>query len=264
MTFSVKATPRHLLWFALLLVIVGVVFFLRPPRPLEYGGKSLPQWLEDLYKDRESPEAKAAIIFIATNHVPELLRRMDYDPEPRRQHRRTIAFKLPAFIRQSQIIDWWIFRDNKEVDASDASFALRLAGRSAASAVPRLRKLALQTNCLDVAIRAMYTLPAIDADPAPLLISAVSSPNRDTRWAASGVLLSAPEIADEVVRVFVAQAKGTTTDNAVQAVDTLREFGVASIYSNRCFDAIREAAQDPRPAVRQAAERALARSPDSR
>jgi hypothetical protein len=148
-----------------------------------YKGRTLGQWIRASSQAPGEREAHEAIVSIATNFFPVLLRWAFADTNPRF----TLINKLPLSASQKPFLRPFLYRDKEMFRAACAIRAFEIAGTNAACAVPGLAAMITDDNP-PVTIDSIYVLTLIGPPAAPAIRRAMSSRIPYVRAAAIGSL----------------------------------------------------------------------------
>jgi len=154
--------------------LAGAVWWFGGDHEASYRGRGLSDWV-DRYQALDSRafetgEVVDAIRHLGTNALPELVRRLGYDPAPRRKRASTLGRALPGFLRRRVFLQPLLI-DQREFRANTATVALAVLGPEAGRALPELARLAISTNSPVVSRRAMRALTYVgDQGMAPLMV----------------------------------------------------------------------------------------------
>jgi len=174
------ATRAAFIFAGAALLAAGVGMLLLGNAEPSYGGRTLLQWITTSSQWQEARAAREVIGIITTNSAPTLIRWVSLDTTPRLG----LAKKLPNFIRQTRLMEDYIYRKRNYVRVSQALFAFQLAGTNAAFAVPALAKLATAPNPTPTAVPALETLSRIGPPALPSISQAMTNRNRSILFSA--------------------------------------------------------------------------------
>jgi HEAT repeat protein len=184
-----------------------------------YKGRSLSKWLEVSSEDPDVVrEAQQAIRAIGTNALPYLLKWIQEQPPP---WHRLARKKLPEFLSDSAPVRFLIDGLGHERVAQTIA-AFTILGTNAAPAIPDLVALTKGTNLFTV-VRAVAALSCIGSPAFPHVAAALANTNQPARS-------------------YIAQ---------------YLRLMARDVGTNACVPPLQAALQDPDPAVRTAASRAL-------
>ena len=176
---------RTILALVLLGLMAVVLVFSRDREPA-YGGHTLSEWVhryQGFEVSADTPETREvvdAIRRIGTNHLPELITLLAYDPSPRRHRVAVIGHALPHFLRSPVLMEP-LLTDQKEFRADTARTALAVLGPEARRALPELVRLVDATNSGICSRRAMWVLVNLGPPGMPPLLNLITNgphPNR--------------------------------------------------------------------------------------
>jgi HEAT repeat protein len=168
----------RILLVTLVLVALGLAFWLAPSREPSYQGRRLSAWLYDLGMESGDPNAIAAIRTIGTNAVPYLVRALSYKPSIVRYESFKVAnlvFYEALHLRKTPFVDpaWrW---------CEGASHGFLTLGEAASNAVAPLGKLLGEP---EVGWRASSALAAIGVPSVPVLTAALTNGSATARMSA--------------------------------------------------------------------------------
>ncbi len=218
---------RLLIVLACTAALVGTIaFFSRDDAPRSQG-RSVAKWLMTYYEsDRpnhhpQGPAAATALRAIGTNALPCLLAWIRYEAPP---WHRNIARVMPGRIGNSRPARATLYRGHHRAAAAQKGF--QLLGTNAVGAIPELSRMARDQSQPQTAKRAIEILSGLGPEAFPVMEAALADTHRPFR---------------ESIAVCL-------------AVNTVRHVG-----TNACLSPLREAMNDPDPALRAAASRMVTR-----
>lgn len=202
-----------------LLTAAVIIFCLWDTEP-SYNGRTLAQWVKASSQASGERETHIAIISIATNFAPVLVRWVFADTTPRFD----LLNQLPFNARQHPFLRPFLFRDKEMLRAACAMRAFEIAGTNAVSAITALEPMVTGHNPQAVQVLALHVLSLIGTPAVPSIRHATLSSDSFVRFAAIGALrrigTNATEAIPDLVRALSDQ-HFLVRQNATNALETL-------------------------------------------
>jgi hypothetical protein len=214
-----------------LIAVVAICFFCLREKEPSYNGRTLSEWVFVYGRDRSTAndrkEAAKAIGSVGNNAIRFLLRWSDYEPSTKRR----IWERLPKSISHTRPFESLLLNKHAEYRATYAARAFGALGPIATSAIPELKKRALNTNQPICALNAHVALGAIGLPALPAFLDVASNLGDAFEWN-TGTLVTLTNRVRASIPLLATQLHDPNWEVRTTATNILQRFA-PEVLTNR-------------------------------